>query len=76
MLTKYVEEHIEAFTTAKVLQPISPRGLLALGQAIVHFRQCLPEHAVKQAFEMVVLNRATEQDRAVLSAFVDRAVAS
>lgn len=76
MLTKYVEEHIEAFTTAKVLQPISPRGMLALGTAIVHFRQCLPEHAVKQAFEMVVLNRATEQDRAVLSAFVDRAVAA
>ena len=76
MLAKYVEEHIEAFTTAKVLQPISPRGMLALGQAVVHFRQCLPKDAVKQAFEMVVLNRATENDRAVLSAFVDRAVAA
>jgi|GEM_PF-4805245 len=74
MLTKYVEEHNEAFTTAKVLQPISPRGMLALGTAITHFRTCLPKDSVKQAFEMVVLNRATEQDRAVLSAFVDRAV--
>ncbi len=73
-ISQYVTEHIEAFTTAKVLQPLSPRGVEALGNAIVHFSQSMPDEAVavKQALECTVLDRATEQDRAVLSGIADR----
>ena len=36
-LNSYVTEHLEAFTTSKVMQPISPRGYLALGQAMTAY---------------------------------------
>jgi len=73
-LNQYVGEHIEAFTSAKVLQPMSPRAMTALGNAIVHFAQFMPDEmtAVKQALACTILDRATEQDRAVLSGIADR----
>lgn len=75
-LSKYVEEHLEAFTTSKVLQPISPRSYIALGRAMVTFTQFFPEskreEAIKQAIETTVLDRASAQDRAVLKGIVDR----
>jgi cobaltochelatase CobS subunit len=75
-LNAYVTEHLEAFTTSKVMQPISPRGFLSLGQAVQAFLQFYPEAkqdvAVNQAIETVVLDRASVQDRAVLKGIAQR----
>jgi hypothetical protein len=75
-ICKYVTEHLEAFTSAKVLQPISPRGYLALCDAVSMFTKLFPKESEKeamtQAIEMVVLDRATATDRVVLKGIVNR----
>ena len=74
VIDKYVTEHLEAFTTSKVLQPITPRGYLELAQGIAMYTQMMPDpkRAVEKAVEMVVLDRATVQDRAVLMGITNR----
>ena len=75
-LDQYVNEHLEAFKNSKVLQPISPRAYLALGNAIATFTAYFPskqeKHAIEQAIEATILDRATAQDRVVLKGIVDR----
>jgi len=72
-LNQYVGEHLEAFTTSKVLQPISPRGMLSLGDTIVNFCTLFNnKDAVNEALEAVILDRCTQQDRAVLKGIVNR----
>ena len=76
---QYVGEHLEAFKTSKVLQPISPRSYIALGNAIATFTTYFPDTkasvAVAQAIETVILDRSTAQDRAVLKGIADRVFA-
>lgn len=78
-VNKYVTEHLEAFLSSKVLQPISPRGMIALGQSLVTFTAWMGEKrkrdAVEQAFNTTILDRATVQDRVVLKGIVDRVFA-
>ena len=78
-LDQYVGEHLEAFKNSKVLQPISPRAYLALGHAIATFTAYFPaskeSHAIQQAIEATILDRATAQDRAVLKGIADRVFA-
>ena len=75
-VAQYVSEHIEAFKDAKVMQPITPRGYVDLCEASVMFRSVFPpanSHlAFIEAINMVVLDRATSQDRAVLQGIVQR----
>ena len=75
-VNKYVTEHIEAFKTSKVMQPITPRGYLDLASSLVMFMQVFPaskQHkAIEQAVEMTVLDRASVQDRAVLKGISNR----
>ena len=75
-VNKYVTEHIEAFKTSKVMQPITPRGYLDMAEAIVMFTQVFPaskqSKAVDEAVAMTVLDRASVQDRAVLKGIVNR----
>jgi cobaltochelatase CobS subunit len=75
-LCQYVDEHVRAFTGAKVLQPISPRGMIALAEAIVTWTRHMPasgrREAVGQAVAQTILDRATAQDRAVLKGIADR----
>jgi cobaltochelatase CobS subunit len=75
-LCQYIDEHIRAFTGAKVLQPISPRGIVALGEALVLWNRHMPSgsrrQAIEQAVAQTVLDRATVQDRAVLKGIADR----
>lgn len=73
-INKYVTEHIEAFTTSKVLQPITPRGFLSLAQNYssaepLYARQA---DAMEFAFATTVLDRCTVQDRAVLNDIYQR----
>lgn len=78
-VNKYVTEHIEAFETSKVMQPITPRGYLDLASALAMFLQVFPagkeSKAVDQAVAMTVLDRASAQDRAVLKGIVNRVFA-
>lgn len=75
-LDKYIGEHLEAFKTSKVLQPISPRSYIALGNAIVTFTAYFPatkrKAAIEQAIEATILDRASAQDRAVLKGIASR----
>jgi cobaltochelatase CobS subunit len=75
-LVAYSTEHLTAFTGGKVMLPLSPRGLLACAKALAAFTTMIPESvkgkAVAEALGAVVLDRATPQDRAVLSGLVDR----
>lgn len=75
-VNKYITEHIEAFTTAKVLQPISPRGYLALCQSIMTFSTFMASEkkAIEQAFDATILNRSSAQDRAVLKGIINRVI--
>ena len=72
----YVAEHLSAFKEGKVLQPISPRGYIALGQAVMGFYSFFPKgdeaKAFQQAFETVILDRATVQDKVVLNGIAQR----
>lgn len=78
-LNQYVGEHLEAFKGSKVLQPISPRGYLALGNALATFTAYFPESsrkdAIEQAIQTTILDRATAQDRVVLKGIADRVFA-
>lgn len=78
-LNKYATEHMTAFKGAQVIQPLTPRGIISLGEALVHFAALFPKHASKdavtQAFNTVVLDRASPQDAVVLKGIVDRVFA-
>jgi len=77
-IARYTTEHMEAFTTAKVFQPITPRDFMALARKADTYLRVMPEsrskEAIRLAFDATILDRATEQDRAVLSGIVDRCV--
>ena len=65
-IIQYSNEHLEAFLNNKILQPISPRGILAVGQAT----QALGD--LNEALSMTILHRANQQDRAVIKGIIDR----
>ena len=73
---KYVTEHIEAFKNAKVVKPVSPRGMIALGRAVANFTALLPakdkKKAVELALERTILNACTQQDKVVLKGIAAR----
>ena len=76
IINKYVTEHLTAFEQAKILQPISPRGMIAVAKSVAHLNTILPGRKanLKQAFNMVILNRCTQADRAVIKGIIDRVV--
>ena len=76
IINKYSTEHLAAFESAKILQPISPRGILAVAQATVHLQSFHKNDnkAIKQALIMSVLDRCTASDYAVIVGIIDRVV--
>lgn len=68
VILKYTTEHLEAFTSGKVIQPLSPRGMLAIARAAVIMGN------VKEAITMTVLDRANGDDRSTLKGLIDRVV--
>ncbi len=64
--SKYIREHIEAFTGGKVLQPITPRGMLAIARATIILGD------FSEALNMCVLDKASSDDRATLRGLIDR----
>lgn len=78
-VAQYVTEHIEAFKTAKIVKPISPRGMISLAKAIANFQALLPSGEKKKAIEIAmnrsILNACTTQDKVVLKAIIARVFA-
>lgn len=78
-VAQYVTEHIEAFKTAKIVKPISPRGMISLAKAIANFQALLPSGEKKKAVEIAmnrsILNACTTQDKVVLKAIIARVFA-
>lgn len=76
VITQYVDEHLAAFKSAKIMQPMSPRGMIALASAVSVFASMTSgkesQQALKRAFDTVILDRASSTDRAVMSGIVDR----
>lgn len=73
-ITKYSTEHLDAFEKAKVLQPISPRGMLAIARSVIFFNSVYPmdKKNLHRALTQTIVDRATEADGAVLKGLVDR----
>ena len=73
-MIKYVREHRTAFTGGEIMQPLSPRGVTALGRAIVTFGGLYDDEkeGLKTALEATILNRSNPQDRNIISGIVDR----
>lgn len=75
---KYTTEHLEAFEKVKVLQPISPRGMLAIARSVMFFNTVYPKGKdnMLKALTQTIVDRATEADAAILKGVVDRVVKS
>lgn len=74
-INKYTTEHLEGFTTGKILQPISPRGMIAVAKATAHLVNANPGndmHGLREAMYMTILDRASTSDYATLKGIVDR----
>lgn len=74
VIGKYTTEHLDAFEKAKVLQPISPRGMLAIARGVMFFNSIYPKDKknLHRALTQTIVDRATEADAAVLKGLVDR----
>ena len=74
VINKYASEHIEGFLEAKVLQPLSPRGIIAVADAVSFFTSVKDKNPLQSALYMCVLDRANRSDYAVLKGIIDRVV--
>jgi cobaltochelatase CobS len=76
IINKYATEHLTAFVQGNVLQPISPRGILALAKAVSHLSvfNAGKTKVMKEAITMTILDRCTSNDYAVLKGVVDRVI--
>lgn len=74
VINKYATEHITGFLDAKVLQPLSPRGILAIADSVSFYEACSVKDPLKEALYTTVLDRATTGDYAVLKGIIDRVV--
>jgi cobaltochelatase CobS len=70
----YVQEHRKAFIDGDIGQPISPRGVLTLCEAVKTFTSLYakPEEGLQVALQSTILNKANLQDRNVLKGVIDR----
>lgn len=73
LVMRYVGEHREAFQSAEILQPISPRALIVLVKKIAWISNLLPEEkAIETSFFSTIFNGATQMDRNVMIGLFDR----
>lgn len=79
IIGSYVTEHLTAFTSSQVIQPLSPRGYKALARRVETMLDMFPKTqrrtAWLRAFETTVLARANMQDKVVLQGIVNRVLA-
>jgi cobaltochelatase CobS len=68
----YTKEHREAFLGSKVMQPLSPRGVIAFASALQTFDEMGKEGAFKLAATTTLLSKANPSDAAVIKGIMDR----
>jgi cobaltochelatase CobS len=73
-ITNFATEVRQGFIQGDTCQTVSPRGLAALAEAVVHFLPLTPKpkDAVEFALDMTILSKATKQDRARINEYVNR----
>lgn len=72
-IANYCVEHWTGFKQRQITTPLSPRGVIALGEQAVMFLSVLPEkEAVRAATNATLLKRATPADRTTISGIIDR----
>lgn len=72
-IANYCVEHWTGFKQRQITTPLSPRGVIALGEQAVMFLSVLPEkEAVRAATNATLLKRATPADRSTISGLIDR----
>jgi len=74
LFIKYASEHRKAFTSGKIMQPLSPRGLRAMAKRYVTVFGLTSDtkESLREAFEATVLARCTQQDRTILDGLYQR----
>jgi hypothetical protein len=74
LFIKYASEHRKAFTSGKIMQPLSPRGLRAMAKRYVTVLWLTSDtkESLREAFEATVLARCTQQDRTILDGLYQR----
>ena len=76
-IMRYVAEHREAFRQSKVMLPISPRNIIAIGRSYLFLKPILNDAvdaALMGALEYCVLNAASDQDRTILNGIAKRII--
>ncbi len=76
-MLQYAKEHREGFVNATILQPLSPRGMLALADKYLRYCPLFSDGkaALKQAINETLLNRSNAEDRIVLEGIINRVFA-
>jgi cobaltochelatase CobS len=77
-VNRYTTEHETAFIKADIIQPITPRGMLAVAKAVEYLENKNLKASFKdnmeEALSMVILDRANKEDYAVLKGLIDRVI--
>jgi cobaltochelatase CobS len=75
-MMRYVAEHREAFQSAQIMHPLSPRNIVSMGRAYAFLFPIFEDEAkaLKAALESTVLNAASAQDATVLEGIAVRAL--
>ncbi|WP_419833704.1 AAA family ATPase [Endozoicomonas atrinae] len=76
-MLQYAKEHREGFVNATILQPLSPRGMLALADKYLRYYPLFSDGkaALRQAINETLLNRSNAEDRIVLEGIINRVFA-
>lgn len=68
----YTKEHRQAFLGNKIMQPLSPRGVIAFAEAIVLFDSMGNKKALQLAANATLLHKANTSDASVIKGILDR----
>ena len=73
-IMQYTHEHRQGFVNSRVLQPLSPRGVLALADKYLRYQPLFEQDrvALRQAVYETLLNRSNAEDKVVLEGIVNR----
>lgn len=71
-VVSYAKEHRAAFLGSKLMQPLSPRGIVAFAEGIVMYDSLKTKDALKKAATVTLLHKANPSDAAVIKGILDR----
>lgn len=73
-LATYITEHRLAFTSSKIMQPLSQRDMVAFARSFVHYDETIggEKMCMRRAFEDAILSRASSGDHNVINGIGQR----